>query len=264
MDFQKASTPSSIGDRTPRTTSLNDRLDTNYVDLGEEESLRAQYTKIVTGFVGEFVTPRQLLVVLRVLRALTFVFLIFTLAADMMYIIFLEILATPEVRDIVGGRRDMIIRVYGFFLAGVAIAIEVDVAWVVKSVYGFKGFLARSFLLFFISCITGANPLYLEEENQNQNIAYYYGDDVAEGDDDGAASRTYMYNDNSSTVPEVPMSVVVFQRVTSFILGTCAIAYFVAGLLCLDRFTSKAYLSSNDPLVTTAIPQPISAQQQRS
>lgn len=131
MDFQRASTPSSI-DRTPRTTSLNDRLDTNYVDLGEEESLRAQYTKTVTGFVGEFVTPRQLLVVLRVLRALTFVFLIFTLAADMMYIIFLEILATPEVRDIVGGRRDMIIRVYGFFLAGVAIAIEVDVAWVVK------------------------------------------------------------------------------------------------------------------------------------
>jgi hypothetical protein len=136
MDFQRASTPSSI-DRshaTPRTTSLNDRLDTNYVDLGgsDEESYGAQYTKAVTGFVGEFVTPRQLLVVLRVLRALTFVFLIFTLVADLMYIIFLEILATSEVRDIVGGRRDMIIRVYGLFLAAVAIAIEIDVAWIVK------------------------------------------------------------------------------------------------------------------------------------
>ena len=132
MDFQRASTPSSIA--TPQTTSLNDRLDTNYVDLGgkDEESYGAQYTRAVTGFVGEFVTPRQLLVVLRVLRALTFVFLIFTLVADLMYIIFLEILATSEVRDIVGGRRDMIIRVYGLFLAAVAIAIEIDVAWIVK------------------------------------------------------------------------------------------------------------------------------------
>ena len=49
-----------------------------------------------------------------------------------MYLVFLEVLATREVRDIVGGRRDMIIRVYGLFLSGVAIAIEVDVSWVVK------------------------------------------------------------------------------------------------------------------------------------
>jgi hypothetical protein len=38
--------------------------------------------------------------------------------------------------------------------------------------------------------------------------------------------------------------------------GACAITYFVFGLLCLDRFTSKAYLSSQDPLVSTAIPTP--------
>ena len=132
MEFQRASTPVSI-DRS-RTTSLNDRLDTSYVDLGgaEGNGYGAQYTKAVTGFVGEFITPRQLLVVLRVLKAVTFVFLILTLAANMMYIIFLEVLATKEVRDIVGGRRDMIIRFYGLFLSGVAIAIEVDVAWVVK------------------------------------------------------------------------------------------------------------------------------------
>ena len=35
----------------------------------------------------------------------------------------------------------------------------------------------------------------------------------------------------------------------TFYRGTCAISYFIAGVLCLDRFTSKAYLSSNDPLV---------------
>jgi len=246
MEFQRASTPVSI-DRS-RTTSLNDRLDTSYVDLGgtEENSYGANYTKSVAGFVGELISPRQLLVLIRVLKAVTFVFLILTLAANMMYIVFLEVLATKEVRDIVGGRRDMIIRVYGLFLSGVAIAVEVDVVWVVKSFYGFKGFLARSFLLFFISAITGANPLYIEERNQMLNQNVYY-------DDDATA--------NISSIPELPMSVINFQRVTSFFLGACAITYFVSGVLCLDRFTSKAYLSSNDPLVTTAIPQPTSIQQ---
>lgn len=248
MDFQRAASTQVSVDHS-RTTSLNDRLNTNYVDFGgaEGNSYGAQYTKTITDFVGEFVTPRQLLVLLRVLKAVTFVFLILTLAANMMYIVFLEVLATREVRNIVGGRRDMIIRVYGLFLSGVALAIEVDVAWVVKSFYGFKGFLARSFLLFFISAITGANPLFIEERNQMLNQNVYY-------DDDAMASVT--------SVPDLPMSVVVFQRVTSFFLGACAIAYFLSGALCLDRFTSKAYLSSNDPLVTTAIPQPTLVQKQ--
>ena len=38
--------------------------------------------------------------------------------------------------------------------------------------------------------------------------------------------------------------------------GMCAIAYFVFGCLCLDRFTSRAFLSTNDPVVSTAIPRP--------
>lgn len=256
MDFQRAASTQVSVDHS-RTTSLNDRLNTNYVDFGgaEGNSYGAQYTKTITDFVGEFVTPRQLLVLLRVLKAVTFVFLILTLAANMMYIVFLEVLATREVRNIVGGRRDMIIRVYGLFLSGVALAIEVDVAWVVKvrdlcfifilmsflsllntpfmanfqlffgiahnlplrfywieshgtlvavqSFYGFKGFLARSFLLFFISAITGANPLFIEERNQMLNQNVYY-------DDDAMASVT--------SVPDLPMSVVVFQRVTSFFL----------------------------------------------
>mmetsp|Transcript_2851 Transcript_2851/g.7832 ORF Transcript_2851/g.7832 Transcript_2851/m.7832 type:complete len:253 (-) Transcript_2851:132-890(-) len=248
MEFQRASTPVSID--CSRTTSLNERLDTNYIDLGgaEENSYGVQYTKTVAGFVGEFVTPRQLLVLIRVLKAVTFVFLILTLAANTMYIIFLEVLATREVRDIVGGRRDMIIRVYGLFLSTVAIAIEVDVAWVVKSFYGFKGFLARSFLLFFISAITGANPLFLKERNQmmKQNVNYYNDDAVA----------------NYQSIPDLPMSVVNFQRVTSFFLGVCAISYFVSGVFCVDRFTSKAYVSSNNPLVTTAIPQMSSVRKQ--
>mmetsp|Transcript_19564 Transcript_19564/g.48725 ORF Transcript_19564/g.48725 Transcript_19564/m.48725 type:complete len:261 (+) Transcript_19564:104-886(+) len=249
MNFSRGSNPSSI-DGPQTTTSLNDRLDTSYVDLGSEtDSYGARYTKTVTGFVGEFVTPRQLLVIIRIMKAVTFVFLILTLAANIMYITFLEVLASSEVRDIVGGRRDMIIRVYGLFLSAVAIAIEVDVAWVVKGLNGFKGFLARSFLIFFVSAITGANPLYIEERNNlvNQNAYNNYDDNY---DDDAAYAANY------SEIPEIPMSVVNFQRVTSFFLGVCAIAYFISGVLCFDRFTSKAYLSSNDPLVSTAIPQP--------
>ena len=131
MEF-RPSTPVAMD--STKTTSLNEKLDTNYVDLGgaEEDSYGAKYTKTVTGFVGQFVTPRQLLVLIRILKAVTFVFLILTLAANMMYITFLEVLATKEVRDVVGGRRDMIIRVYGLFLSGVAIAVEVDVVWAVK------------------------------------------------------------------------------------------------------------------------------------
>ncbi len=66
--------------------------------------------------------------------------------------------------------------------------------------------MARSFLIFFVSAITGANPLYIEERNQivnNQNNNYY--------DDDYA-------NAAANSIPDIPMSVVNFQRVTSFFL----------------------------------------------
>ena len=66
--------------------------------------------------------------------------------------------------------------------------------------------MARSFLIFFVSAITGANPLYIEERNQivnNQNDNYY--------DDDYA-------NAAANSIPDIPMSVVNFQRVTSFFL----------------------------------------------
>mmetsp|Transcript_15297 Transcript_15297/g.28550 ORF Transcript_15297/g.28550 Transcript_15297/m.28550 type:complete len:306 (+) Transcript_15297:78-995(+) len=272
MDFQRAATPTSIGAVSTRTTSLNDRLNTEYVNFGKDEnSFSAQYTRAVTGFVGEFITPRQLLVVLRILKAVTFCFLILTICADMMYIVFVEVLATREVRDVVGGRRDMIIRVYGLFLAAAAIAIEIDVSWFLKPFYGLKGFIPRSFLLFFISAITGAHPLQLvqneRDEYQAQNNYQVddavaddaVADDAAAGDDAVAVYDDLYFYQETNSVPDVPGSAIVFQMVTSFVLGVCAVAYFVFGLLCLDRFTSKAYLSSNDPLVSTAIPQPTSS-----
>lgn len=47
-----------------------------------------------------------------------------------------------------------------------------------------------------------------------------------------------------------------FSPVSPINRGLCAVAYFVFGLLCFDRFTSRAFLSTKNPLVTTAIPQP--------
>lgn len=38
--------------------------------------------------------------------------------------------------------------------------------------------------------------------------------------------------------------------------GCCALTYLVCGILCFDRFTALAFLSTKDPRVTTAIPSP--------
>jgi len=34
----------------------------------------------------------------------------------------------------------------------------------------------------------------------------------------------------------------------------CSFAYLLFGLLCFDRFTSRAFLSTQDPVASTAIP----------
>ena len=39
-----------------------------------------------------------------------------------------------------------------------------------------------------------------------------------------------------------------------FFSGVCAVLYFIFGCMCLDRFTARAFLSTQDPLVSTAIP----------
>lgn len=183
-----------------RTTSLNDRLNTSYVDVGNSNSVVASVTRFITGCVGNYVSPKQLLVVLRVLKAVTFCFLVLNIAADVMYIAFLEILASSDVRDAVGGRRDLIIRIYGLGLAVMAIFIELDVPAIVKPFYGFKGFIARALLLFFISAITGSHPI-------NESQASDTDDEYAYADDEYA-----------SVASKIPNSAVMFQIVTSFIL----------------------------------------------
>lgn len=184
-----------------KTTSLNDRLNTNFVNVAEDDtSVDAKVTRTITSFMGNFITPRFLLILLRILKAITFCFLILNLAANLMYIVFLEVAAVSQVKELAGGRRDMIIRIYGLVLLVVAICIELDHTAVVKSFYGFKGFIPRAMLIFFISTITGARPLHVPTSQ---------GNDDAFGDDD---------DDSFYADSDIPQSAIVFQMVTSFVL----------------------------------------------
>jgi len=255
----------------PNSTRLNDKLQSQHLDIKEDdERCYSTLTRVIANCVGHVMTPRHVLGMLRLLKAVTFCFLILTAIADVMYMLFLEILANRRVRAMAGGKRDTVIRLYGLFLSIVAIAIETDTRRIVKKFSGLKSFFGRSFLIFFIAIITGSHPIHVKETK-------YAFDDYLANDDDAN------YYDTSS---EIPTSAIGFQMVTSFVLyvldrslfvvslplfdlsafsfisifvacrGSCAIAYFICGLMCLDRFTSQAFMSNVDPRVTTAIEPP--------
>lgn len=226
---------------------LNEKLNTEYIDVAPDDtSVSANMTRTIAGFVGKCCTPRQMLVVLRLLKAITFCFIVLTIASDLMYIFFVELIASNEVNVILGGFRDTVIRIYGLGLAVMAILIELDMANAVKNFSGFKGFVPRGLLLFFVSTITNAHPLHRQKSCSGHR---FLANDDDNYDDDRYSSQCLSSND-------IPGSAIVFQMVTSFVLGCCALTYFVLGVMCFDRFTSRAFLSDKDPLVVTAIPQP--------
>jgi hypothetical protein len=192
--------------RVSPSSSLNSILNTDYVDVGPDaDSLFADVTRFITGIVSQYITPRQLLILLRVLKAVTFCFLVLNIVADLMFMIFLDIMAEKDVRNAVGGSRDLIIRIYGLGFAILAIMIELDYAKIVKSFRGFKYFVPRALLIFFVSAITGTHPIH---DNQAQQVAY--DDQYVAGDDDDSYT--------ASVATEIPKSAVMFQVVTSFIL----------------------------------------------
>ena len=122
-----------------------------------------------------------------------------------------------------GHRRDTVLQVYGLSFAVLALLIELD-KFVLKNFKVLKGFLSRFTLLFFVSTVIYCNPAKLEL-------------DAANGVDRG-----------------VPTSAVVFQMMASSVLACCSFAYLLFGLLCFDRFTSRAFLGTQDPVGSTAIP----------
>jgi hypothetical protein len=165
---------------------LSERLHTEHIKVSEDDSTcDAAITRGVGTFVADLITPRQMLGLLRVLKATTFCFLILTLIADAMYIIFLEVLADKEIRVLAGGVRDVIIRAYALLMSIIAIGIEVDYPRILRKFSALKGFVSRSMLLFFIAVVTGSHPVHAR------------------------------YNDGES---EIPTSALGFQMVTSFTL----------------------------------------------
>ncbi|CAJ1969316.1 unnamed protein product [Cylindrotheca closterium] len=217
------------------TTSLNEKLNTEKVkETSTDETLRGQAEKRIIDFVGDQVTPRQLLGSLRVLKAVTTCFLVLTLLANLMYIIFVEVVASKHVKKLAGGRRDFLIRLFGLALNVMSILIELDYSQYTSPFFGYKGYLQRGLLLFFVAIITSPDPTH-------HGLVKGYADD------------DYYVADAENSISG---SAVGFQAIASFVLGACGLVYFAFGVLLIDRFTSDSFVTTDDPVVTTAIPTP--------
>ena len=190
--------------------NLNEKLNPECIDVPvEDKSIPANITRAIIGAVSRFFTPRQIIVVLRLVKALTFCFLCLTIAADLMYIFFVELVASKEVSVKLGGHRDLIIRTYGVGLTVMAIMVELDMPWVGTYFAGLKGFLPRSLLLFFVSALTTTAPIGAYERSQNGDNNNSYNNNQYNG---GGGSDAGLIGN------QIPESSVIFQMVTSWIL----------------------------------------------
>lgn len=177
-------------------SGLNRRLRTEFIDVDPaDDSVSASLIRGIVGLVGSCFTPRQILVALRLLKAITVAFVALTAAANMVYISCVEFVSEPTANPYFGHRRDTVLRLYGLAFAVLALLIELD-KFVMKNFKVLKGFLARFGLLFFVSTVTYCHPAQLDNGNGNGN-----------GYNDG-------YNDGTG----IPMSAVVFQMVASSVL----------------------------------------------
>jgi len=316
--------------------SLSETLNTEHLDIdSNDHTCWAGMIRCIASGVGFCCTPSRMLVTMRILKAVTFSFLVLTIVADSMYIFFVDIMST--VGD--DGLRGMMARFYGIILCVLAILLELDVHRVVVLFPGFKGFIPRALLLFLIAVITNvgqpqvssssatesygqrmlgnnyykknkyynanANKYYAANANANKYYAananddngganaaeYYAGNQANAKNDDVGAAKYYSQKNNAAPAAvyyddgadyydpnnantyyapsndegffqnltpnqieeNVPMSAVIFQIVTSWVLAGCAFCYFIMGIFCCDRFTAKAFMSTRDPVAATVI-----------
>lgn len=224
---------------------LNDKLKVEHLDIqADDNSWCAKTTRLITRCTSRYFSPSQILLVLRVLKALTFCFLVMTMISNMMYILFVKIISNRDSIDFLEEFRDTILRIYGLFLTFFAMMLELDISRFIQHISGLKSFIPRGLLIFFISFLTNTSPQLARADYSSRSNNNY-------GDDD----YNNLYDDyEASSSDDIPVSAIVFQMVTSWALACCGFVYIILGLLCCDRFTSKAFLSSNDPLVSTAIP----------
>jgi len=233
-------------------TTYNDKLNPRHVDVAEDdESIMGQLVKFITSLIGGCFSPQFLIVVFRLLKAFTFCCLCAVIISECIFVFLVEVRVSSDILKKLGGTRDQVIRVYGIFLAFVAMFIELDMSIVDKYYYFMKSFLPRSCLLFFVTFLSGVNPIIGYEKSVLGNLRNY-------DDDDGGANYYGNNNDNNyyaggSTQDETSALIssevgggaVAFQATTTFFLFICASAYFVMGIMCLDRFTSDAFLADD-------------------
>ncbi len=215
--------------------SFNKLLDPRHLDIPEEDkSFHAEVVRKIANVVSKIFRPRQVIVLLRLLKALTFCTLGLSMIADLMFIFFVQVSVSTEVNIKLGGMRDMICRLYGVGIAVLATMIELDMTVANVHFSGLKSFIPRSLLLLFVATISAASPMISYEYKLWKQYHRYNDDDLGVG------------YDNALIKDEVPGSAVAFQSMTSFILFLCACAYFLLGLLCIDRFTAPAFLADDD------------------
>ncbi len=197
----------------PSALIINDRLLTQYVDVAENDySCRAHIVRAMAYLVGSIFVPRQILAILRVLKAISLLFIVLTILANTMYILFVEVFTSQEVQEMTGGVRDTLLRLFALLLSLIALAIEVDYSKVVKLYIGLKAFIPRALLYLFIAIITSSHPVAPDAMNPKK---YYH----ANGNDGNQMDDAYQDDSYYETVSsEIPSSAVAFQMVTSFVL----------------------------------------------
>ena len=138
---------------------MNRRLRTEFIDVDPaDESFSASLIRGMVGLVGTCFTPRQILVALRLLKAMTVSFIALTVAANLVFISCVEFVANSYADNYYfGNRRDTILRLYGLALSVLALLIELD-KFVMKNFKVLKGFIARFCLLFFVATVTYCHP----------------------------------------------------------------------------------------------------------
>jgi hypothetical protein len=238
-----SSTAAGSTDPLPPATALNDRLLSEHTDVPiDDTSCGANLVRNICYLVGLVLTPRQVLGIIRVLKAVTFCFLVLNILSNGMYIIFVHVMGTHAVKLMAGGARDTVIRAYGLGLCFLALAVEVGVSKVVKKFSGLKGFIPRALFMFLIASITSSHPIYdksvykaqqayFSQQDQYNNNGNGGGDDDANNQynnnyDDGNNNNNNnnggddSYSEWTSYDPssEIPSSAVNFQMVTAFVL----------------------------------------------
>lgn len=222
--------------------TFNKYLDPRHLDIADDDkSIHSAIVRKVATIVSKIFRPRQVIILLRLLKALTFCTLTLSMIAELMFIFFVQVSVGNDVNIKLGGMRDMICRLYGVGIAILAIMIELDMTIANTHFAGLKPFLPRSLLLLFVCTLSAASPMISYESKLWRQYHRYNDDDL------GVAYGNSLIKD------EVPGSAVAFQAMTSFILFVCACVYFVLGLLCLDRFTAPAFLADDDQVAAAVI-----------